>query len=247
MVFAEAFGKKFAVAQSEPSVELYKELIPGVEFRAFLMDRMTPKRWVEVIDAAVEAGYDGLIIDSLSDEWKATLQVVDSHETSTGSKDGRAGWRAARPDHEAFLMHLQRCPIHVIATCRSKMEYDWSQKKVQPLGLSPIQDDNLPYFFDLVVNMQDQMATVTKVRGFSDAVGLSQQDPTVEFIEGFAAWLKEGDEPEVGEGALQRLRAEFPDKSPEEVREAVKQAGVTMRSHLYKVGWYPKARELLRG
>jgi len=247
MEFAKAFGNTFAVAQTEPSVELYKGMIPGVEFRAYLMDRMTPQRWIEVMESAAESNYDGIIIDSLSDEWKATLQVVDSVETQSGSKDGRGGWRKARPDHERFFQELQRCPIHVIATCRSKMTYDWSSKNVQQIGMEPIQDDNLPYYFDMVINMQDQTATVTKVRGFSAAVGLSQHEPTYEFIEGFATWLKEGDEPVVGEGAMQRLRSNFPNASEEQIREAMRTAGVVKRSDLYKVGWYDRAEAILNG
>jgi hypothetical protein len=245
MEFARAFGTTWAVAQTEPSAELYKGMVPGVDFRAFQMDKLTPQRWIEVMEQAAAANYDGIILDSISDEWHATLQVVDSTLTSSGSTDGRQGWRVARPPHNAFFLALQRLPIHVIATCKSKMEYDWSQKNVRQIGLEPIQDNDLPYYFDMVVDMAEQTARVTKVRGFSAAVGLSQHEPTYEFIEGFAEWLKEGDEPVVGEGALQRLRTGFPDRTEDEIRAAVRQAGVNTRGDLFRKGWFEKAEELL--
>jgi hypothetical protein len=50
----------------------------------------------------------------------------------------------------------------------------------------------------------------------------------------------------VGEGALQLLRGECPEKSEDDIRAAVRAAGVNTRGDLFKLGWLPKAREALQ-
>lgn len=241
MEMMRAFASKVAVAQTEPSAELYAELIDDVEFRSYQMDKLTSSRWIEVMEGAVKEGFDGIILDSLSDEWRSTLQMVDSTMTKDGRQDSRAGWRAVRPEHDAMFQTIIRLPIHVIATCRAKMQYDWESNQKRALGYEPQQDNDLPYFFDMVIDMQEQTGTVSKVRGYTDAIGLTEHYPGREFIMPFAQWLKDGAEPTIGESALQRLRAEFPAMEDEKIRAAVRAAGVTKRADIYRPGWYEKA------
>jgi hypothetical protein len=237
-----ALATNIAAAQTEPSIELYKDTLPDtVRLQSFTMDRLDSTRWIEVMQAAVDEGYAGIILDSLSDEWKATLHQVDQTYTRDGRQDSRAGWRAVRPDHEGMFSFLQRLPIHVIATCRSKMQYDWESNRKRALGYEPTQDADLPYFFDCVIDMDEQTATISKVRGF-DATGMQQHKPGPEWFSGYAKWLTSGEPPTTGDFAVLRLRREFPMLDYEvSIRDAIREAGVEKVADLKQPGWYERA------
>ena len=241
MDLVAAFADKVAVAQTEPSAELYVDQVPNVQFRSFVMDRLVSARWIEVMQNAAESNYGAMILDSISDEWSATLAVVDAQMTKDGRQDSRAGWRVARPDHNAMLTAITRLPIHVIATCRSKMVYDWSSQDKRMLGYEPIQDNDIAYFFDAVIEMSEQTGTIVKCRGF-DATGMSAYKPNAEWIRPYADWLAEGQQPTVGSFAMLRLRHDFPQLSETQIREAVRAAGVTKDS-FHNYGWYAEVEQ----
>jgi len=242
-----AFTDNIAVAMTEPSAELYLDRLPAdVRVEGFTMDRMDSERWSDAMNDAVDSGFGGIIMDSLSDEWRSTLNRVDSTMTRDGRQDNRAGWREIRPVHEGFAQAIQRCPIHVIATCRSKMSWDWEGSKKRALGYEPVQDNEITYWFDMVLDMDQRTATVEKVRGFSGAIGLSQHEPTAEFIRPFADWLTSGSDPTIGEPAMLRLRREYPNVDYQEIRRLVRDiGGVRSKQGLYVPGWFDLVKKEL--
>jgi AAA domain len=245
MLVMTAFAKKVAVIQSEPSAETYVPRMPrDVQFDSLLLDRLEPERWTEAMLAAAEQDYEGVILDSLSDEWRATLAAVDATLNSRGSTDNREGWRVNRPRHEAMALTLMRLPIHVIATVRSRQTIDWSSGK--PKSMEPVQDNDLVYWFDLAFDMDaEHVAKVIKVRGFEALDGVREHKPTADFLAGYAEWLAAGAEPTTGELAVRRLEEMFPDLGPEVVRQAIRDAGVTTIARLHQPGWFEQARTAL--
>lgn len=150
---ATGFGaKKIAVADTENgSASLYAD---AFNFDALdLKPPYTTDKFIEVIKLAVEKGYDWLIIDSISHQWKGEGGVLNRKE----QVDARGGnsftnWSKFTPEQERFVSTILNAPIHIICTVRSKQEYamsegDKGKTKVQKLGMAPVQREGIEYEF----------------------------------------------------------------------------------------------------
>lgn len=190
-----AAGGRVAIVDTEKDrMKLYADRFPGAD-HVTLTDH-SPQRYVEMIDAAIANGYAVIVIDSLTHAWKATLQAVDATQNRSGKQDGREGWRIHRPHHERLMERIINSDIHVVATARSKMEYDWDSKKKEALGLAPIQDGELPYEFDLILDMTiTHQGLVSKVRGCVEYADRTVDHPTGEFIAAYRDWLASAPDP----------------------------------------------------
>ncbi|MDF5728127.1 MAG: ATP-binding protein [Rhizonema sp. PD38] len=108
-----------------------------------------PAKYIDAIRAAEAAGYEVIIIDSLSHAWYAELELVDS------AKNSFTAWKDVRPLERRLLDTIVRCNSHIIATMRSKTEWDTSQKdangKMKPvkIGTAAIQTSGIEYEFDI--------------------------------------------------------------------------------------------------
>ena len=108
-----------------------------------------PAKYIDAIRTAEAAGYEVIIIDSLSHAWYAELELVDS------AKNSFTAWKDVRPLERRLLDTIVRCNSHVIATMRSKTEWDTSQKdsngKMKPvkIGTAAIQTSGIEYEFDI--------------------------------------------------------------------------------------------------
>lgn len=160
----------------------------------FDMARLTdyqPMDYVRMIDAA--AGYDVLIIDSLSHAWsEGVLAMVDA-------KGGRFdAWKHVTPHHNRLVSALLSYPGHLIVTMRSRMAYEVDKDEktgktsVQKLGLKPVQREGLEYEFDLVMDMdQSHRLTVTKSRIF-ELADRSMVEPDEKFGAAIADLIADG-------------------------------------------------------
>lgn len=125
-----------------------------------------PERYIEAINACVEAGDEVIIIDSLSHEWNGEggiLQIVD--QTKNKFWDG---WKNASPRHQALIDKILQSPIHIIATMRSKQEYVQEEvngkTRIKKVGTASVQREWLDYEFTVVFELDNKMAIVTKDR-----------------------------------------------------------------------------------
>lgn len=156
-----------------------------------------PQRYIEAIHEAQAAGYDVLIIDSLSHAWMGkdgALELVDKAAKRNPSGNSFAAWRDVTPLHNALVDTMVATRLHIIVTLRSKMEYvqekdDKGKTVIRKVGLQPVQRDGLEYEFDVVGDLdQDNTLVVTKTRcsALHNAV-ISK--PNHELAETLAAWL----------------------------------------------------------
>lgn len=131
----------------------------------------SPDRYIEVINEAVKAGFEVLILDSISPEWNGNggiLDIVDKKKQS--ARNQMAAWKDATPLHQKFLDAIIQAPIHIIATMRAKTAYDISNEngksKVQKLGVAPTQRDGIEFEFTLVgeINVASHLCDFTKDR-----------------------------------------------------------------------------------
>lgn len=135
----------------------------------------------DTLDEAVEAGYQVVVVDSLSHFYAGEggiLQQVEDESVRNGG-NGMKAWAYVTPKVNRFLEKLKAMPIHVIVTLRSKTTYEISRNdkgkvSVQKLGLAPIwKGDSIDFEMDHMLKMTtDHRAIVDKTRliGLTDKI-----------------------------------------------------------------------------
>src|SRR5690606_39492702 len=96
------------------------------EFDVLNLDTFSPEVYIQAIRAAEAAGYDVLIIDSLSHAWvgkDGALEQVDRVARRMQSNNTFAAWREVTPMHNALVDAMVRSRCLLIVTMRSSTEY----------------------------------------------------------------------------------------------------------------------------
>lgn len=174
----------------------------GGVFEFLVQDDMTdfaPKRYIQAIRDAEAAGCKVIVFDSLSHAWAGPggiLEFVDNKKAASNSANSYTAWRDATPLHNALVDALLSARLHVIVTMRTKMEYtleeDSKGKKVpRKVGLQPIQRDGVEYEFDLIVDMDQAIATVSKSR-CPTLAAKRFNEPGADMAKLLIAWLTAG-------------------------------------------------------
>ncbi|WKZ15503.1 MAG: ATP-binding protein [Candidatus Jettenia caeni] len=131
-----------------------------------------PKKYIEGIKEAENAGYDIIIIDSLSHAWAGEGGLLDMKEKVVQSGKGNdwTAWRHVTPHHNKLVEAILQSQCHVIATARSKMKYapeeeDGKIKRIRKIGLDPVLREGMEYEFTIVLDMSSEhVASSTKDR-----------------------------------------------------------------------------------
>ena len=130
------------------------------------------QKYIEAIKEAENAGYDVLILDSISAEWAGTGGLLNLHTqiTSTNKGNSFSAWGQITPRHNAFIDAIINSKIHIIATIRSKTEYAQVQNEkgkaeIKKLGLGLVQREGIDYEFTTVFDLSmEHTVTVSKDR-----------------------------------------------------------------------------------
>ncbi|MBQ0327814.1 ATP-binding protein [Providencia rettgeri] len=177
---AKGLGGKTAVIDTEKgSASLYSDRF---NFDVLELDPpFTPERFIEAIGAAQEAGYDNLIIDSITHEWSGSggcLELLDGLAKAKYRSNTWSAWSEITPRHNAFLDAILRSDLHIIATMRSKTETAQvdkgnGKKGVDKLGMKSEQRDGVEYEFTTVLDLNHEthtaMASKDRTGLFSNA------------------------------------------------------------------------------
>lgn len=83
----------------------------------------SPEKYIEAIEAAVDAGYKVLVIDSLSLEWAYLNEV---HDKMPGNSF--TNWGPLKARHKRLMEKILQSQIHIIATARGKDAYVMEDK-----------------------------------------------------------------------------------------------------------------------
>jgi hypothetical protein len=160
---ASNLGKKIAVLDTERgSASKYSDLF---EFDVMEPESFAPKTYIDAIEAAAEAGYDVIILDSLSHAWAGkdgALELVDRAARRAQSNNNFGAWRDVTPQHNAMVDTIIGAKIHIIATMRAKTEYvqekdpKTGRTSVRKVGMAPVQRDGLEYEFDVVADIDSE-------------------------------------------------------------------------------------------
>ncbi len=163
------------------------------------LSTFSPKLYTEAIQAAGEAGYDVLIIDSLSHAWEGEDGALDMVDTiaARGGGNSYTAWRDVTPLHRRMVDAILQSPCHVIVTMRSKMEYVLepdSRGKVVPkkVGLAPIQRQGMEYEFDIVADLDISHNIVVSKSRCPAVDGLREALPGAKTFEPIRDWLQDG-------------------------------------------------------
>lgn len=198
-------GGRVALIDTERgSASLYADKF---SFDTLDLESHSPDSYVEAIEAAEEAGYDVIVIDSLSHAWAGkdgALEQVDKIAKREGKSNNFTAWRDVTPKHNKLVDAIISCKAHVVVTMRSKMEYslekdDKGKSSVKKIGLAPIQREGLDYEMTVVGDMNlDHTLVITKSRCLGAVeVGEVIERPGEKIALKLRAWLNSGAVPEV--------------------------------------------------
>jgi len=213
LTLATGLGKKVCVIDSEHgSASKYADKFA---FDVLELESFSPDDYASAIKAAESAGYDVIVVDSLSHAWAGkdgALEQVDKIAAKLKSANTFGAWREVTPMQNRMVDAIVGCRSHIICTCRSKMEYvlekDERTGKMIPrkLGMAPVQRDGLEYEFDFVGDIDHaHTLTVTKTR-IPQLDGMQVNCPGRDFVVLIDEWMSQGEEPPISQRQLDRIK-----------------------------------------
>ena len=208
-------NSKIALIDTEHgSGELYSSLA-GYDV-ATLTPPFSPERYITLIREAEQAGYDVLIIDSLSHAWEGEGGCLELHDRATAaSRSGNSytAWREVTPQHNALVEAMLQSPCHIIATMRSKTAYELSddgngKKKPIKVGLAPVQRPGMEYEFTVVLDLSVERHIATATKDRTSLFDGQHFIPTAATGEALQQWLESDKDPvEASRELLSNLKA----------------------------------------
>jgi hypothetical protein len=192
---ASGMGKKIAVIDTERgSASKYSDRF---DFDVLELPKKDIETYCEGIRAAGAAGYDVLIIDSLSHAWQELLEENERVAKAKYKGNTWSAWSEGTPKQRKLIDTILDFPGHVIATMRSKTE--WTQEKddrgrntPKRVGLAPEQGKGIEYEFDLLL----EISTEHYAQVIKDRTGKFQdkaiEKPGEDFGVELATWLSSG-------------------------------------------------------
>ena len=197
LTIAKHLGSKIAVIDTERgSASKYAGDVADFDVcepRAF-----APRAYIEALHGAAAAGYDVVVIDSLSHAWEGDGGILDQVDKKGGRFEA---WKDMSPQTRDLIDAILMYPGHVIATMRTKTEWVVEEnargkKEPRKIGLAPKFKDGLEYEFDVVGTLdEDNVLKISKSRAGS-LNGASIAKPGKQLADTLRAWLDDGVEGE---------------------------------------------------
>ena len=154
----------------------------------------TPERYINAIITAERAGFEVIIIDSITHEWDGEGGCLEIQSDLGGRYQD---WGKVTPRHNAFVNKILTSPCHIITTVRRKQDYEMSSNngkmQVQKVGMKEVTRDGFEYELDInfeVLNINHF------VKPSKDRTGLFINEPefiiTEEIGTKILAWCNKG-------------------------------------------------------
>lgn len=165
--------------------------------------------YLEAIQAAAAAGYEVLIVDSLSHVWNGQGGALEQVDRAGGSKFSN-GWKTVTPLLQRLIDLLLSYPGHVICTMRTKTAYEVVTENgravPKKIGLAPVMRDGVEYEFGIVIDVDHAGSlSITKSRCESLSGVLARSDiPAI--VKKLKAWLGEGAPVSPREALAERIK-----------------------------------------
>ena len=130
------------------------------------------QKFIDAVRAAEQAGFDCVVIDSLSHLWQGILDEKSNIDRRGGNQ--YTNWNVPTAHLNETIQTILQSKIHVIACLRVKQEYVLQEetnakgKSVQvpkKVGLAPVMRDNIEYEFSTVLEVgMDHRCNASKDR-----------------------------------------------------------------------------------
>lgn len=223
---------------------LYADVIDGGYDLARLDPPFTPAAYVEAIQAAEGAGYDVIVVDSMSHEWEGQGGVLDqaAENEARSGKPGLHCWKKPKAAHNSLMLSLLRARTPVICCLRAK--YRSRQGKDRNGKTTILKDDHMTpiqsedFIFEMTAHMaveRNHKITPTKL----SHPRLKDVFPTgipIDYATGerLAAWMKM--RPQGGAGGDTGHQAQIDPEALEDAlrpaRDAARQGSAALKAHV---------------
>jgi hypothetical protein len=197
------------------------------EFYVGELHSFSPKDYMDAIEAAEEAGYSVILIDSLSHEWEGAGGVMEQHDLAA-EKSGNAwaAWRDPTKLHRKLVDRMLQSSCHIICTMRAKTEWfqNADKKIIEKKQVGTVQRPGMEYEFDIVLDIDyAHTMTVSKSR-FTAIADATESKPGAKWFLRIRQWLSEGapqeeqpkavEQPKAGEAPKAEGNGHEPAKAP---------------------------------
>ena len=199
-----ANGGRLAVIDTERGAACLYVGINGIQFDVLDMHRYDPRDLMKALAVAANAGYDAVLIDSLSHFWKGTDGTLDQVDKAKSRYGGNsfAGWKEGTPMQNEMIDALLTYPGHIVTTMRAHTEWvlqenERGKKEPKAMGMRAEQRKGVEYEFGLVCSMDiDNVLTVLKSRcpTLHKAV-INEPDGARDIAKPLLDWLGDGAQP----------------------------------------------------
>lgn len=205
-------GKVGMIDTENGSGDLYAHL--GDYDIITLKSPYTVKSYLEAIQAFEQAGYDTVIVDSLSHAWAGEGGLLDKQGRIAQSiGNSYTAWREVTPEHNKLVDTIISSPCNMIVTMRSKTEYvlevNAKGKQVpRKVGMAPVMRDGVEYEFTVAFELDHaHNATTSKDRTnmFDGEVFTPDESTGVKIVD----WLNTGEDLPTPDEVYKALDTDF--------------------------------------
>lgn len=151
----------------------YADVVP---FQHGILEEHHPKAYIAAINAAVAAGFEVIIIDSLTHCWQNVLERKDAYDKANPRTNQWTNWAIFGAEWDELMRAILESPIHVICTARAKMAHEQvevnGKKQVVKLGLAPQLRDNTEFEFSLCFDVETTVDNRHPAQVSKDNTGL---------------------------------------------------------------------------
>lgn len=196
-------NRRGEIYAKDPRIGGYQVLQLGEPF--------SPKAYIAAIDEAEAAGFDVIVIDSMSHEWEGIGGVLDmAVEKANGGQPKFGDWKVPKTEHKYLIQKLMRCKAHVIVCCRAQYKSRQVDKKdyakfgitsganttiIRDEYQSPIQEERFIFEMTLHLQMSNQhpgVPIITKCPDMLLSAFVEGQPITVQTGERMAQFYNQG-------------------------------------------------------
>ena len=142
----------------------------------------TPEAYIEAIRAAEQAGFEAIIIDSITHEWAGEGGILElSDALAKDAKSSYTVWAKLTPRHNRFIEAILQSPAHVICCGRSKQDYALNQTEKngkivnvpEKIGLKAVTREGFDYEMTVTFDLSISHYALSA----KDRTGLFQDKP----------------------------------------------------------------------
>lgn len=198
LMLAFGLGENVAVIDTERGSASKYVGRNGWHFKTIKPASFAPLSLADHLGRAAGAGFDVVVIDSLSHYWMGADGMLEQVDRRSGKSKFSSGWKEVGPEEKRMIDAILAFPGHVIVTLRVKTEYvleadDRGKQVPRRVGLKPVQRDGIEHEFDLVGDLDlTNTLTVSKTRIEGVDMGTTIPKPGIELAVQVSEWLADG-------------------------------------------------------